>query len=56
MVLAATAPNPKIRSELEMPKDEFAKGQVSLLPLGTIFWFLFVIMLALVIVGLFRSY
>jgi hypothetical protein len=55
MLLAATSPSPKIRSELELQKDEFAKGQETKLALGTFFWFLFVIMLLIVIVGLFKS-
>jgi hypothetical protein len=54
-LLAATTPSPKIRSELELQKDEFAKGQETKLALGTFFWFLFVIMLLIVIVGLFKS-
>lgn len=55
LLLAATTPSPKTRSELELQKDEFAKGQVTKLALGTFFWFLFVFMLLVVVVGILKS-
>jgi len=55
LLLAATTPSPKTRSELELQKDEINKGQEATLALGTFFWFLFVFMLVIVIVGLFNS-
>lgn len=55
LLLAATTPSPKTRSELTLNKNELAKGQEATLALGTFFWFLFVIMLVIVIVGLLNS-
>jgi hypothetical protein len=55
LLLAATTPNPKTKGELELQKDEIAKEQETTLALGTFFWFLFIFMLGIVIVGLFNS-
>ena len=55
LLLAATTPSPKTRSELEVEKKEIAEEQKATVALGAFFWFLFVFMLVLVIIGIFNN-
>ena len=56
LLLAATTPSPKTRSEIELQKKEMAKEEKTVVALSTFFWFLFVIMVLLVIAGLFNKF
>lgn len=56
LLLAATTPSPKTRSELEIEKEKIAKEQNSTVALGTFFWFLVAVMLLVITVGLFNKY
>lgn len=51
LLLAATTPSPKTRSELEMYQDEINENKKSTIALGAFFWLLFAIMLVLIIAG-----
>ena len=51
LLLAATTPSPKTRSELEMYRKEMDENKKTSISLGGFFWFLFVIMLVLIIAG-----
>ena len=51
LILAATSPPPKTKSELEIQKKEIAEGKKATLALGTFFWFLLGFMMILVIAG-----
>jgi hypothetical protein len=52
LLLAATTPSPKFRSETDMDKKE-AKEQAAGVVLSTFFWFLLVFFLILIIAGIF---
>ena len=55
LLLAATTPSPRTRSELDLEKKEIAREDSAAVALGTFFWFLFVFMLILVAVGFFYN-
>ncbi len=55
LLLAATTPGRKTRSELEIEKEEIVEEQKASVALGTFFWFLFVFMLVIVVIGLFNN-
>ena len=55
LLLAATTPSPQTRSEIDSQKEEIARRREVRLTTGTFFWFLFVIMLAVVVVGLLNN-
>ena len=54
LLLAATTPSPKTRSEIELEKKEMA-DQKTAVTLGTFFWFLFITMLIFIIIGFFNN-
>lgn len=56
LLLAATTPSPRTRSELEFNRKEISENKDTSVALGTFFWFLFVIMLILAIAGSFVNY
>ncbi|MCG6187107.1 hypothetical protein [Maribellus maritimus] len=51
LLLAATTPSPKTKSELELQKKEITENKKATITLGTFFWFLFAVMLMLIIAG-----
>ena len=51
LLLAATTPGPKTRSELEAQKKR-EREEPAVIAFGTFFWFLLVFLLVLIIVGL----
>ncbi|QGY42953.1 hypothetical protein GM418_04555 [Maribellus comscasis] len=51
LLLAATTPSPKTKSELELQKKEITENKKTTITLGTFFWFLFAVMLMLIIAG-----
>lgn len=55
LLLAATTPSPQIRSEIERRKKEMNDHREIVLTTGIFFWFLFVFMLTIVIVGLLNN-
>ena len=56
LLLAATTPSPKTRSELEAEKKNINDKQKSPAAFGTFFWFLFVLLLLIVAAGIFNKY
>jgi len=56
LLLAATTPSPKTRSELEIEKKELPENKKSAAAFGTFFWFLFALLLLVVAAGLFNKY
>ncbi len=54
LLLAATTPSPKTRSELDLERKEIADDQTRI-TVGVFFWFLFVILLVLIIAGMFNN-
>jgi hypothetical protein len=56
LLLAATSPPPKTRSELEIQKKELAEGKKATAVLGTFFWFLFAFMMLLIIAGIINEF
>lgn len=56
LLLAATTPSPKTRSELELEKKELARNESTSVALGTFFWFLLVILLVVATIGMFNKY
>lgn len=55
ILLAATTPSPKTRSEIEVEKKEVAKEERATAALGTFFWVLFLFLVVLIAVGLFNN-
>lgn len=55
LLLAATTPSPKARSEIEVEKKEIAKENQATAALGTFFWILFLFLIVLIAVGLFSN-
>ena len=55
LLLAATTPSPKTRSELELQQKEIAKENKATAALGTFFWFLFIALVVLIVIGLFNN-
>lgn len=55
LLLAATTPSPKTRSELELQQGEIGSNRKAAYALGTFFWFLILFLFIVVIVGLFFS-
>lgn len=55
VLLAATTPSPKTRSEIDVEKKEMAKEERATVALGTFFWILFLFMVVLIAVGLFNN-
>jgi hypothetical protein len=51
LLLAATTPGPKTRSEVEMYQKELNENKKTSITLGGFFWLLFIIMLILIIAG-----
>lgn len=56
LLLAATTPSPKTRSELEIEKEKLAEKHEPATAIGTFFWFLFVLLLLVVAAGVFNKY
>lgn len=54
LLLAATTPSPKARSEMEA-EESTGKEEAAAVALGTFFWFLIIFLLILIIVGLFAG-
>jgi hypothetical protein len=54
LLLAATTPSPKARSEMEAEKS-MAKQEAAAMAMGTFFWFLIVFMVAVIVAGLLIS-
>ncbi len=51
LLLAATTPSPKTRSELELHRKEIKENKKTSITLGVFFWFLFTVMMILIIAG-----
>jgi hypothetical protein len=56
LLLAATTPSPKTRSKIEIEQKELLQTKKTSVALGTFFWFLFVILLLVVVLGTFYKY
>ena len=56
LLLAATTPSPKTRSELELEKEKIEENRKTNFALGTFFWVLFSLLLVLVIAGFFNKF
>ncbi len=56
LILAATTPSPKTRSELEVEKKNMYRERQSPAALGIFFWFLFALLLLIVVGGLLNKY
>ena len=52
LLLAATTPSPKIRSEMDS-EGKSSKEEAAAVALGTFFWFLIIFLLILILAGLF---
>jgi len=55
LLLAATTPSPKTRSEIEVEKKEISKEKSATVALGTFFWILFLLLVVVITVGLFNT-
>jgi hypothetical protein len=51
LILAATTPSPRTRSELAQERNKIAKEHADSVAVGIFFWFLLIIMLVIVVLG-----
>lgn len=54
LLLAATAPSPRLRSRPEAEKN-LAREEAKALTLGTFFWFLLAFLIIIIVIGMFLS-